>query len=83
MALAHALAGAGHPAKQIRTRASVAFEKVAEGFGITGIRLETTADVPGMDAAAFQEAAEGAKSGCPVSKALASVPITLDAKLGK
>jgi osmotically inducible protein OsmC len=83
MALAHALATAGHAPRQLRTRATVTFEKVGEGFGITGIRLETSGDVPGIDEAAFRKAAEGAKSGCPVSKALASVPITLAAKLGK
>lgn len=82
MALAHGLSKAGHPPRQIRTRAIVSFEKVGEGFGITGIRLETTADVPGIDAAAFKKAAEGAKSNCPVSKALANVPIMLEAKLG-
>lgn len=82
MALAAGLSKAGHPPRQIRTRAIVSFDKVGEGFGITGIRLETTADVPGIDEAAFKSAAEGAKAGCPVSKALASVPITLEAKLG-
>lgn len=81
MALAHALASAGNPAKQLRTKANVSFDKVGEGFGITKIRLETEGDVPGMDAAAFQKAAEGAKAGCPVSKALTSVPIALEAKL--
>ena len=39
--------------------------------------LGTFDDVPGMDADGFREAAESAKAGCPVSKALAAVPITL------
>jgi osmotically inducible protein OsmC len=59
----------------------VTFEKVGEGFAITRIDLETKASVPGMDDAAFQEQAEKAKTGCPISKALASVPITLKATL--
>lgn len=83
MALAHGLAGAGHPPTRIDTRAEVKFEKVGEGFGITGIKLVTEAQVAGIDDAAFQRAAEGAKAGCPVSKALASVPISLEAKLRK
>jgi osmotically inducible protein OsmC len=81
MALAHALATGGNAARQLRTHAVVTFDKVGEGFGITKIRLETEGEVPGMDAAAFQKAAEGAKAGCPVSKALASVPIELSARL--
>lgn len=81
MALAHALASAGHTATQIRTKADVTFDKVGEGFGITGIRLTCEAQVPGIDADTFRKHADGAKEGCPVSKALASVPITLEATL--
>jgi osmotically inducible protein OsmC len=52
------------------------------GTGVTAIALEVTGRVPGLDEAGFQEAAEGAKNGCPVSKALAGVPeITLSARL--
>ena len=51
------------------------------GFGITKIELRTEAEVPGIDEAAFKEQAETAKANCPVSKALAAVDITLDAKL--
>ena len=52
------------------------------GEGITRIALEVVGRVPGLDEAAFREAAEGAKKNCPVSKALASVPeIVLDARL--
>ena len=54
------------------------------GTGITKIALSVRGRVPGIDDAAFQEAAEGAKQGCPVSEALASVPeITLDASVGQ
>ncbi len=52
------------------------------GTGITAIALAVEGSVPGLDEAGFRKAAEGAKEGCPVSKALAGVPeITLDAKL--
>ena len=56
-------------------------EKVGEGFGITKIDLVTEGEVPGIDEATFIEYAEAAKKGCPISKALASVEITLSAKL--
>ena len=51
------------------------------GFSISTIELKTEADVPGIDPARFQETAEEAKKGCPVSKALAGTQIKLDAKL--
>jgi osmotically inducible protein OsmC len=81
MALSMLLEKAGHPPREIRTRAEVKLEKVEDGFAITRIRLETEADVPGMEAAAFREQAEAAKKGCPVSKALAGTQIELKAAL--
>ena len=51
------------------------------GFMITGIRLTVRGEVDGLDAAAFEKAAQEAKVGCPVSKALAGVDISLDAAL--
>jgi osmotically inducible protein OsmC len=81
MALSHILTGAGFPPERINTSAHVTFEKVGDGFGITKILLKTEARIPKIDAATFQKHAEAAKSGCPVSKALASVPISLEAKL--
>lgn len=51
------------------------------GFMLTGIALTVRAQVDGIDDAGFNEAAESAKSGCPISKALAGVDITLDAAL--
>lgn len=75
MALSNGLAKAGHTATEIRTSATVTFQA---GEGITGIRLTVSGDVPGLDAAGFREQAEQAKAGCPVSKALAAVPITLE-----
>ena len=81
MALSAGLSKAGHPPTRVHTVARVHLEKVGEGFGITRIELECNAEVPGIDAAAFQEQAEGAKKGCPVSKALAATEITLKATL--
>ena len=76
MALSHALAQAGTPPTTIDTTADVTFQP---GTGITGIVLKVVGDVPGITAEQFQGAAEAAKAGCPVSQALAAVPITLEA----
>jgi osmotically inducible protein OsmC len=81
MALSAGLTKAGHNPKRIHTVANVHLEKVGEGFEITRIELVTEAEVPGLDAKAFLEQAEGAKKGCPVSKALAGTKIELRAKL--
>ena len=79
MALSHGLAGAGTPPTSVDTKADVTFQP---GEGITGIHLTVRATVPGIDAAAFAEAAETAKKNCPVSQALTGTKITLDAVLG-
>jgi lipoyl-dependent peroxiredoxin len=81
MALSHQLAQGGHPPQRVKTTAKVQFEKQTEGFAITRIDLVCEAQVPGIDDAAFQKAAQGAKEGCPVSKALKATPIHLQAKL--
>ena len=81
MALSHQLAQAGHPPTRVHTTARVSFEKQAEGFAITKIDLACEAQVPGIDEATFQKLANGAKEGCPVSKALKATPINLTAKL--
>jgi len=79
MALSAGLAKAGNPPDELRTSATVTFQP---GEGITKIALTVQGRVPGLDEAAFAEAAETAKANCPVSQALASVPsITLDARL--
>jgi osmotically inducible protein OsmC len=78
MALSNGLSKAGHVPERVTTTARVGFQA---GEGITGITLEVTARVPGIDSATFEQAAEAAKVGCPVSKALAAVPITLEATL--
>jgi lipoyl-dependent peroxiredoxin len=79
MALSSGLAKAGTPPDELATSATVTFQP---GEGITKIALTVEGSVPGLDEAAFVQAAETAKENCPVSKALASVPeITLDARL--
>jgi lipoyl-dependent peroxiredoxin len=81
MALTAGLERAGHTASSIETSARVHLERADSGFRISRIELDTTAAVPGIDDAAFQEQAEVAKANCPVSKALAGVDIQLDARL--
>ena len=74
MSFASRLAKAGSPPTRLETRAEVDFQP---GEGITGVRLQVVGDAPGLDADGFRELAEDAKANCPVSKALAAVPITL------
>jgi lipoyl-dependent peroxiredoxin len=82
MALANMLAEAGHPADSVSTEATVTLRPVDGVPTITRIDLVTEGQVPGIDEAAFIEHAQAAKAGCPVSRALASVPeITLEASL--
>ncbi|MCB0867854.1 MAG: OsmC family peroxiredoxin [Solirubrobacterales bacterium] len=82
MALSLILDEAGTPVDSVRTDARVTVRLLDEGPTITKIELSTVGNVPGIDQAAFEEAAEAAKANCPVSKALAGVPeITLEATL--
>ena len=81
MALSAGLGKAGITPTRISTDAKVNFEKVGDGFSITRIDLVTEGDVPGIDEATFIEHAENAKKGCPISRALGAVEITLTAKL--
>ena len=82
MAFAFALEGAGITATSIDTKAAVRLVQDGPGFKIDRIALEMEAVIPGIDQAKFDELAAGAKAGCPLSKALASVPeITLKATL--
>lgn len=74
MALSNGLSLDGTPPTTLTTSAEVDFQP---GTGITGIRLSVSGDVPGLDAVGFRAAAEAAKAGCPVSRALSAVPITL------
>ncbi len=81
MAFAFALEQAGMNGVSVQTQATVTLDQVSGGFAITGIVLATTARVPGADAAKVKQIGEEAKKNCPISKALASVPITLEAKI--
>lgn len=81
MSLSSGLGGAGFTPKRISTSATVHLERVEGKARITKIHLETKAEVPGITEEAFLKIAEDAKSGCPVSVALSSVTITLDAHL--
>lgn len=82
MALSAALGDAGTPVESVRTDATVTLRFVDGAPTITSIALNTVGQVPGIDDAAFQAAAQEAKKGCPVSRALAGVPeVTLEASL--
>ena len=79
MALSSGLAKAGRPSEKLESSATVTFKP---GEGLTKGVLTVRGTVPGMDEAAFKDAAEGAKNGCPVSQALAGIPdVTLDVAL--
>ncbi len=80
MALSLSLGQAGMTADSIDTTAEVTLEQVEGGFAVTSSHLSTTVKIPNADRAAFQKAAETAKSGCPISKLL-NTKITMDAKL--
>lgn len=80
MALSAQLGNAGLTAESINTTATVSLEKTDGGFSITRINLEVVARIPGADQAAFDTAAQNAKSGCPVSK-LFNAEITMNARL--
>lgn len=81
MALSFQLSGAGFPPDEIHTDALLNMEKEDAGWEIKGIKLVVEASVPNIDDAKFQELAGNAKAGCPVSKALGAIDITMDAKL--
>jgi osmotically inducible protein OsmC len=78
MALSNELAKNGTPPESLQVTAAVTFEP---GEGITGSHLLVSAKIPGIAEADFQRIADEAKSGCPVSRALAGIPITLEASL--
>ena len=81
MKLSGELGKAGFPPEKIETRAEISLEKGEAGFSITKSHLVTTAKVPGIDQATFDQVAEGAKANCPVSQVLKGAEITLDATL--
>ena len=83
MQLSHLIAAAGGTPQSLEVTAEVSLGPDAGdgGFRLTGIALKVVGEVEGLDAAGFDRAAQDAKAGCPVSKALTGVEITLDAKL--
>jgi len=79
MQLAHMLAENGTPAESLETSAEVEVQPAAGGgFEITRSALKLTGRVSGIEEAKFREIAEKAKAGCPVSKALKAIDISLD-----
>ena len=81
MKFAGDLSQKGYVPKSIKTTAAVTLDIVSGAATITGIKLATEVDLPGIDEKLFLEIAESSKASCPVSKALAATPITLEAKL--
>src|SRR5918995_4614969 len=75
MAFSNMLAQAGHTPDEVHTKADVTF---VPGTGITGSHLTVSAKIPGISEEEFQRIAGEAKTGCPVSGALASIDITLE-----
>ncbi|KAB0677601.1 OsmC family protein [Aureimonas leprariae] len=81
MQLSHFLAENGTPATELNARSVVSIEQDGGGFSITSSAVTLEAKVPGIEPAKFTELANKAKEGCPVSKALGAISVTLDAKL--
>jgi len=80
MALSAQLGEAGMKADSIDTKANLTMEKTEAGFTITAVHLDVEVRIPGADAAKFEQAAQNAKKGCPVSRVL-NATITMNAKL--
>ncbi len=81
MALSGDLGRAGYDPESVETTATVQLDKVENGFKISHIQLDSEARVPGIEETEFQEIAEGAKQGCPVSQALQAVDMDVTATL--
>lgn len=83
MALSGLLDSEGFEISSISTSATVSVDKQQDGWGITSSHLETEAEIDGISEDAFRELAEKAKDNCPVSKALGSIELSLDARLSQ
>ena len=82
MALSGGLARAGTPPEHLDVSAEVTFDKIGEAWTVVSSALTVRGRVPGSDEAAFQQAAETARDGCPVSRALAgNVKLSVEASL--
>jgi osmotically inducible protein OsmC len=82
MAVSNQLAKAGFPPEHVAVHVEVNADKRDAGWTVLGSHITLRARVPGIDDEAFQEAANNAKDGCPISRAIqGNVEITLDAAL--
>ena len=83
MQLSALIAAAGGTPRSLEVTADVSLgpDSSDGGFRLTGIKLKVVGEVEGLAAAGFEKAAQDAKAGCPISKALTGVDITLDASL--
>lgn len=82
MALSAGLARGGTPPQELEVTAAVTFDQVDGGWRVVSSALTVRGRVPGLDAAGFQQAAEGARDGCPVSQALkGNVALSVEATL--
>ncbi|WP_279483083.1 OsmC family protein [Aureimonas sp. SK2] len=81
MQLSHFLAENGTPADELKARAVVSVEQADGGFEVRSSKITLEARVPGIEDGTFQQLADKAKAGCPISKALGAIEVSLDAKL--
>ncbi len=80
MALSGQLGNRGMTAENIKTTATLTMDKLEAGWTVTAIHLDVSAKIPGADQAKFDEAANAAKTGCPISRLL-NTNITMEARL--
>lgn len=80
MALSGQLGNRGMTAERLNTEATVTMDKLDAGWTVTSVHLDVRAKIPGADAAKFEEAAQAAKAGCPISRLL-NANITMEARL--
>ena len=80
MALSAQLGNANLVPQQLRTTATLTFEKLEAGWTVTQIHLDVRGKVPNADQAAWDQATQAAKTGCPISRLL-NTTITMDTKL--
>ena len=82
MALSHILGEAGTPPEKLETSVTVTFKEIEGGWKVGTSQITVKGWVPGIDEAAFKEAAAAAKDGCPVSGALkGNVELSVEATL--
>lgn len=81
MAFSAELGKVGITPQRVETKAALTFEKKEAGMSVTAIHLDSTVTAPGADRVKFEQAAQAAKKGCPISRLLSNVEITLDARL--